>query len=292
MHLPLCLFTARTLVSILSVGLLASGGCTAFDILNAPVPSCGYVRTSDIAYGPLPRQKLDVYRPRHTSPDARVVIFFYGGDWQEGQKGDYRFAAEALTSKGFIAVLPDYRIYPEAQFPEFIADAAMSVRWTHDHIDQFGGDPTHLYLMGHSAGAYIAVILTLDGHYLKEVGLDRGNIRGTVGMAGPYDFVPSGTERAIFNMAPGQQKPDPRMEPVNFVDRHAPPMLLMQGLDDELVDPVNAFELAARIKSAGGDVQLIAYPHTGHKELVAALAWEFRWLAPVRRDAADFLRKH
>ena len=129
-------------------------GCRGFDLLNAPISSAGYHRDVDIPYGPFPRQKLDVYQPCHAKPDARVVIFIYGGEWQVGQKGDYRFAAEALTSRGFIAVVPDYRLYPNVTFPAFVDDAAKAVRWTHDNIARFGGDPSHLYLMGHSAGAH------------------------------------------------------------------------------------------------------------------------------------------
>src|SRR5438045_9646717 len=85
--------------------LLLFSGCTKFDVLNALVPSCGYTRTTDLAYGGQPRQRLDVYRPHSASPGgAPVVIFFYGGYWQYGEKNDYRFVADALTPRGFVAV--------------------------------------------------------------------------------------------------------------------------------------------------------------------------------------------
>src|SRR6185437_12593688 len=104
-----------------------------------------YTRTTDLAYGQVVRQKLDVYRPRALSVDEKrgvpVVVFFYGGDWQAGQKGDYRFVAEALASRGLMAVLPDYRLYPQVTFPKFVEDGAMAVRWVHDHIGRYGGDP-------------------------------------------------------------------------------------------------------------------------------------------------------
>jgi acetyl esterase/lipase len=121
--------------------LIASPGCTRFDLLNATVPSCSYTCTRDIAYGDQPRQKLDVYRPKHAAVPAAVVVFFYGGDWQTGGKGDYSFAAEALTSRGFVAVLPDYRLYPVVRFPAFVKDGASAVRWVRDNISGFGGDP-------------------------------------------------------------------------------------------------------------------------------------------------------
>jgi len=274
------------------LALLLSTGCRGFDLLNAPISSAGYTREIDIPYGPLPRQKLDVYQPRHARPNARVVIFLYGGEWQAGKKGDYRFAGEALTSRGFIAVVPDYRLYPEATFPVFVEDAAKAVRWTHDNIARFGGDPTHLYLMGHSAGAHIAALLTLDAHYLEAAGLSPHVIRATAAMSGPYDFNPYGKDRPIFHLLPGNQPPSPAIEPVNFVDGHAPPMLLLQGGKDTLVNPNNAFELEQKICKADGYAKVILYPDIGHEGMVVALAAPWRWLAPVLNDTARFFREH
>jgi acetyl esterase/lipase len=271
---------------------LLSMGCRGFDLLNAPISSAGYTREINIPYGPFPRQNLDVYQPRHAKPNARVVIFFYGGEWQAGQKSDYRFAAEALTRGGFIAVLPDYRLYPNVTFPVFVEDAAKAVRWTHDNIARFGGDPSHIYLMGHSAGAHIAALLTLDSRYLEAVGLRRDAIRATVGMSGPYDFNPYGKDRPIFHLPPGDGPPSPAIEPVNFVDGHAPPMLLLQGGKDTLVNPNNAFELEKKICKAGGYAKVILYPDVAHEGMVIALAAPWRWLAPVLDDAAKFFWEH
>jgi acetyl esterase/lipase len=272
--------------------LTAASGCTRFTALNALVPSCGYVRTTGIAYGAQPRQTLDVYRPTGNAPPLGIVVFFYGGDWQNGNKADYRFVAQALTSRGFIAVLPDYRLYPQVQFPAFVEDGALAVRWVHDHVNEIGGDPGHVYLMGHSAGAYIAAMLTLDARYLRQVGLDRSTIRAAACLSGPYDFVPSPDDRGAFGMARDDLTPSAQMEPIYFVDGHAPPMLLLQGLKDTTVDPRNAPELAERIRKAGGKARYIVYPHRGHPGVVLALAFPFRWLAPVLRDTVEFFRNH
>jgi len=147
-------------------------GCTKFDVLNATVPPLGYCRTSGLAYGESPRQKLDVYEPsQKLDRAAPVVVFFYGGSWQFGERRNYRFVGQALADHGIVAVLPDYRLYPEVTFPGFVEDGAKAVRWTHDNIARFGGDPSRVFLMGHSAGAHIATLLALDEHYLKDVGL-------------------------------------------------------------------------------------------------------------------------
>jgi acetyl esterase/lipase len=270
---------------------VAAAGCTKFDLLNATIPPCGYSRTADVAYGPSRRQKLDIYCPTHPDPDGRAVIFFYGGDWQTGSKEDYRFVAQALASQGFVAVLPDYRLYPSATFPAFMGDGAMAVRWAYDNVARFGGDPRHLYLMGHSAGAYIAALLSLDPRYLSAVGLSRDAIRATAALSGPYDFIPSLEDLPVFGMKPGD-RPVPGMEPIDFVDGHEPPMLLIHGLKDQTVDAINAARLTARICQAGGKVRYIAYPERAHVGVVLSLAAPFRWLAPTLRDVSTFFREH
>jgi acetyl esterase/lipase len=284
------------LLLMLSV-IVMSHGCSAFDLINAPIQSWGYQVSKDVDYGFVGRQKLDVYRPvpgsAHRAGDVKagmpVVIFFYGGGWRRGEKRNYRFVAEALVSRGFVVVLPDYRVFPEAVFPEFVQDGALAVRWVKRNIAAYGGDADRVYLMGHSAGAHIVALLTLDGRYLEGVGLERGDIRASVGIAGPYDFDPYAEDNVIFNMAAGKGPRNPQVQPVNFVDGHAPPMLLMHGLMDDLVDPANSVELAAAIQKAGGQVRLVTYSGLDHRYVLMAMAWQFRWLGVVREDLLDFL---
>ncbi|MDP9174976.1 MAG: alpha/beta hydrolase [Planctomycetota bacterium] len=266
------------------------GGCSRFDILNSTIPACGYLRTSNLPYGKLARQKLDIYVPRRVIKPAKVVVFFYGGDWQTGEKENYRFTAEALTSEGYIAVLPNYRVYPEVRFPAFVQDAAMAVRWVHDNIEHFGGNGCQIYLMGHSAGAHIVALLTFDAHYLTDAGVPAGSIRASAGLAGPYDFVLTHDDANVFLVNRGESFP--QMEPIHFARFGAPPMLFLQGLQDGIVEPGNANRMAAQIKKAGGKATSIGYPQMGHAELALALAWPFRWLAPVLRDTATFFREN
>jgi acetyl esterase/lipase len=267
-------------------------GCTSLQLLNATVSHFGYARTTDIAYGPGPRQKLDIYQPKKMTSPARVVIFFYGGSWRSGSKTDYRFVAQALTSRGFMVVLPDYRLYPAVTFPAFVEDGAATVRWVLDNISNYGGDTNHIYLMGHSAGSHIAALLTLDAHYLKAVGLDQNVIRATATLSGPYDFTPNPWDRPMFGMATNQTAIDPAIEPITFVDGHAPPMLLVQGLRDKIVAPANAVNLAARIRQVGGKVDYITYPKRGHAAVVVALASPYHWLAPVLKDVTEYFNRY
>ena len=88
-------------------------------------------------------------------------MIFYGGGWEDGSRADYRFAAMALARRGVVVMVPDYRLYPDVRFPDFIADGARAVRWARRNAIEFGADPRLLFSVGHSAGAYIAAMLKL-----------------------------------------------------------------------------------------------------------------------------------
>jgi poly(3-hydroxybutyrate) depolymerase len=165
----------RGLLDILLVASLALAvlvllaACSPLTLLNGAVPDAASRATSGVAYGPLPRQRLDIYAP----PDADrapVVVFFYGGSWRSGDRADYRFAGDALASRGIVAVIADYRLYPEARYPTFLQDAAQVVAWTQQHIGGYGGDPGRVFVAGHSAGGYIAAMLALDPRWLHRAG--------------------------------------------------------------------------------------------------------------------------
>jgi acetyl esterase/lipase len=221
-----------------------------------------------------------------------VVIFFYGGSWRHGRKENYRFVAQALTSRGFVVALPDYRVYPQVTFPDFVEDGASAVRWVRDNIAKYGGDTNRLYLMGHSAGAHIAALLTLDPHYLADVGLNRGVVRATATLSGPYDFIPSLSDRPVFDIPTNALAINPNIEPITFVDGKEPPILLVQGLRDKVVAPSNAANLAARIREKGGQVKYITYPKRAHASVIVAMATPFHRLAPVLDDVVEFFNSH
>lgn len=280
------------IVGALAATVFILAGCTKLQLLNATVSHRGYSRMTNLAYGNEAGQQLDVYLPKKMAAPAKVVVFFYGGSWREGSKTDYRFVAQALTSKGFIVVLPDYRKFPQVVFPGFVKDGAAAVRWVRDNVATYGGDTNHIYLMGHSAGSHIAALLTLDHHYLQDAGLDRNAIRATATLSGPYDFTPNPWDREVFGQRTNATTIDPAIEPITFVDGKAPPMLLVQGLSDKIVAPSNAEHLAARIRERGGQVEYITYPKRGHASVVVALAWPYHWLAPVLEDVTNFFEQH
>ncbi len=268
--------------------LLPGLGCAPARLLNAVVPSSGFELEPDLAYGRLPRQQLDVYRPEAASAPRPVVLFLYGGSWQFGSRGDYRFVGQALASRGLIAMVADYRVWPEARFPTFVEDAAAAIAWARQNAGRFGGDPARVYLMGHSAGAHIAALLALDERYLAEVGLTPTALAGVIGLAGPYDFLPitDPTLKQVFDV------PDLRTtQPITFAGPDAPPALLATGEQDLTVAPANSERLAARLEQSGNEVELKRYRQIGHISIALALAAPFRWLAPVLDDVARFVER-
>ncbi len=274
-------------LSVLLAAVLALAACSPFVILNGTIGDDGFTVHSGIRYGPDVRHSLDVYTPKQRTGPAPVVVFFYGGSWRSGKRADYLFAADALTSRGYVAIVPDYRLFPDVRFPAFVEDGAKAVRWVLDRVADFGGDANRVYLMGHSAGAHMAAMLTLDERYLAAEGVPAKSIRGTIALAGPHAVYPSRTASVapIFAHLADENAARPSV----FVDGDEPPLLLLHGEDDDTVFVFNTLNLSKAVRDAGGRVRHIIYPGVGHIKILSALARPFRDIAPVLRDTAAFI---
>lgn len=257
-------------------------------LLNTLTPTGGYGIASDVIYDAKSRLGLDVYKPSNAR-GAPVVVFFYGGRWTRGEKSEYRYVGEALASEGFIAVIPDVRQYPEARFAGFMQDAANAVVWTEKQAAGYGGDPSRVFVMGHSSGAHLAALLALNPEYLKAAGGDRARLRGMIGLAGPYDFLPllAPDLRAMF----GPPEQFELSQPISFVDGENPPMLLLHGDDDDTVPVSNTASLSDRVAHRGGTVEKILYPKMGHAWLIASLSSTLRGRTDVLEQVSDFVRR-
>ncbi len=274
---PLCVVAAA----------LALCACTQLGLLtlNAASEVTRFTRTTDISYGPSAANKLDVYLPAHPK-HSPIIVFFFGGGWNSGDKASYKFVGAALAGAGYVAVLPNYSLYPNARYPVYMQDAARAVAWTRSNASALGGDPEQLYVAGHSAGAQIAVMLALDAQYLKQIGGTTRWLRGAIGLAGPYDFLPF--TDAYLNDLFGPPANFPLSQPINYVRADAPPLLLMCGLRDHRVDPQNTRHLAAAMRAAGGQVSTLYFEHAGHADLVVAFSRLLRRL-PVLETIQRFV---
>ena len=271
------------------LSLLTLARCSPADLLNATISRSGLTITHDVAYGPGPREKLDIYRPANTAT-APVIVFFYGGRWSFGSRRTYPFVAATLARRGNVVVVPDYRLYPEVRFPAFLNDCAAAVAWTSAHMAELGGDPKRLFLMGHSAGAYNAAMLAVDPALLEAAGTSRTRIAGFIGLAGPYDFLPMTDDDVKDIFSPAND--GPASQPVTYVDGHAPPMLLLAGTDDTTVRPRNSLSLARHVQEKGGEATVKLYPGLAHIGLVTAIAPLFQRRAPVLGDIETFIQSH
>lgn len=274
----------RSLLTLLSLPLAAGCQSVFFRTVNTEQPR---IEASSHVFAAEHVLQLDVYRPSAASGPLPVALFFYGGSWRNGRREDYAFVGRTLAANGVITVIADYRKFPAGKFPAFEHDAAAAARWTVDHAADFGGDRKRIFLAGHSAGAHIAALLATDASYLAAQGLKPKDFAGTIGLAGPYDFLPL-TDPALIEVF-GSEDQWPASQPVRFVDGDEPPFLIVQGDRDRVVRPRNAVSLARALEHAGVAVTFKRYPHAGHFRVLAAL--RFVSLAPTLADVLAFVRE-
>lgn len=263
-----------------------------FASLNSADAPANVEQRRDLPFDTEHRLALDVYAPAHTA-HAPVVVFFYGGDWTHGEREWYRFVGRTLAAQGLVAVIPDYRKFPDVAPDGFMADAARAVAWTRAHAAEFGGDPDDLFVMGHSAGGHIAALLASDPSWLAGVGLVPRDLAGCIGLAGVYLFLPEDADDddmlAVFGDDRAVQE---SAMPLGFVRGAEPPMLLLHGLDDDEVDPANSRLLADALRANGDEVELRLYPDIDHSTLLFALSPSRRGQAPALDDLLAFVRAH
>lgn len=285
----------RNLVWILFVFSITTA-CTQTGtaLLNTLAANDSYARDVDLKYGNHTENTLDVYYPvkEAEQPQATkkpVIVFFYGGCWGECNslgKSDYQFVAQPFVEQGYVTVIPRFREYPSVKFATIMDDAARAVDWVAKNIVQYGGDPDRVVLMGHSSGAHIASMLALNPQYLGQK--THSKIRGFVGLAGPYDFLPFGEayQKDLFD--PPEQYED--SQPINFVTAQSPPLLILHGEKDTTVGKHNALNLIRKSQEQAGRQQLLLYPKHDHVGILLALSRPFQNRSTVLNDVLQFLK--
>ena len=236
---------------------------------------------SGLTFGPDPRHRLDLFAPDKPRAALPVMLFIYGGGWSSGSRIPYAFAGRAFAALGFLTAIADYRLVPDVRFPAFVEDGGLALSWLQKHAATYGGDPNRLFVAGHSAGAYNAIMLALQP---ERFGAPP--VQGAVGLSGPFDFYP-------FDVKESQEafRGDPRpqqTQPANLVTSAAPPMFLGHGDRDRTVLPRNTVTLAGKLRAAGVRVVEKHYP-LDHVGPLLHLLRPLRWRSSLYRDMAAFL---
>ena len=186
------------------------------------------VPTIGIAYGEDERQKLDIYVPvDKAGKDYPVLVFFHGGAWRDGERDGYGFLGRAFAARGIVTVVADYRKTPTHRFPAFVEDTASALAWVNANVSKHRGDPDRMFIMGHSAGAHIAMMTALDRQWLAAKGLEPSIISGVIGLAGPYDFLPLTTDSS--KIALGAWPDLTETQPITYARADAPAFIAAHG---------------------------------------------------------------
>jgi len=277
-------FISNTLLFPLLILTLLSA-CSKLDLLNASINDDGYNSILDQAYAKKMRQQLNIHIPKKVKDNADVLIFYYGGRWQYGSKEEYKFVAEAFTSNGIITVLPDYRLYPNVDWPDFIRDGAMAYQWVYKNIAKFGGNPKRIFIMGYSAGAHIAAMVSFKPSLLNK---KTPSPCGFIGLAGPYDFLPiqDADIKSVFSSAKNLQS----TQPITFINKKSPSMLLLHGVDDTSVKLRNSVQLHARARQLKVHSEIKLYTNVNHVDLLLSLSSLFRNKSSALKDSVEFIQ--
>lgn len=275
-----------------------------------------------------PRQALDVFRPRGVE-GRPVVLFVHGGGWMFGDKdffGLYRGVGRFLASKGYVAVLTNYRLSPTVRHPEHVKDVARAFAWTRRHIKDHGGDPDRIFLSGHSAGGHLVALLATDTTYLADPALglqpaDQTAVRGVMAVSGVYRIPGSDEFTAMmadlvtalvaadrpaarpgaaalarandmnpFRIVFGEERgARAKASPLTYVRKDLPPFLVLYAERElPLLAPM-AREFADALKEAGSPVEVQRVAGCHHNTILFRL---HRADDPTARALLNFLDRH
>jgi acetyl esterase/lipase len=257
----------------------------------------------DIPYAspPAERQILDIYSPKDAK-DLPVVFWIHGGGWQTGDKTSVQEKPQAFMDRGFVFVSTNYRLLPSVEMETIIRDVAKSLGWVHKHIGEYGGDPNRIFVMGHSAGAQLAALVSIDDRYLKAEGVPFRVLKGCVPVDGDTYDVPAIIETAETRRRVHGQPPakfghrekfgnDPQKHRDFSAVTHVakgkgiPPFLVLHVADHPDVT-AQAQRLGAVLKEAGIPATVYGARETNHTRINANLG-----LAddPVSKVLFDFV---
>lgn len=254
-------------------GVVATAGCSSgAKIWNWMSINTAQSVKHDLVFNEEHSLAADIYYAKTDHPQSKgTIIFIHGGSWRSGSKDLYGFLADGLGKFGYDVVIPSYRLYPKAAYPEFIQDVADFMQWYADNAASLNLSLDNLYLMGHSAGAYNAAMYLTDPAYTKPL-----KYQAFIGLAGPYDFflptedpkyIPIFTENGDYNVPTSM----PAKQPAERIAAIIPRALLLHGEDDTIVTPKNIESFAHFLRKKKVDVQTELYSNAGHKQIISEI---------------------
>lgn len=232
-----------------------TGQKTSYELL----PDVPYYEDSIISSDPYIRERcvLDIYHPTDLE-DFPTIVWFHGGGLTGGQKE----IPAALKEKGMAVIGVNYRLNPKVKSPAYIEDAAAAVAWVFKNIENFGGDPSRVFITGHSAGGYLASMIGLDKKYLAKHGIDANDIAGLIPFSGhTITHFTIRAERGI----PGTVPVVDELAPLYHVRADAPPLYLITG--DRELELLGRYEENAylmRMMKVAGHKQTVLYEMDGY----------------------------
>lgn len=226
-------------------------------LLASPSVSASQIRvTRDVDFIPGVeyadgKDRLDIYQPV-SAKDAPVVVSFYGGALTAGDKSEQPYVGEQFAAADYVTVVVNYRLSPGVSHPAHVEDAAASVAWVKRNIAKYGGDPSKIFLTGHSAGAYLLALLLLDPRYLAAHKIKPADIRGAAPVSAFFYVERKGVGPDRPKYVWGADSTKWRAaSPATYVRRNVPPLLLLYADGDDAWRREQQGDFAAALRAAG-----------------------------------------
>ena len=221
------------------------------------------------SYGPSAAEGLDIYRTKQKN--APIFVFIHGGAWLGGAAKDYGYPAEMFVNAGAHYVAIDFIAIKEAggDLSVMAKQVRRAVAWVHNNAEKFGGDPSRLYVGGHSSGGHLCgVVLVTD--WQKEFGLQPNIIKGGLCMSGVYEMKPVALS-ARRNYVKFTEAMEDSMSAMRQIERLQAPITVTYGTFETPEFQRQSREFAAAVKAAGKPVELLEAPNYAHLEMCESL---------------------
>ncbi len=208
------------------------------------------------------KHKLDIYR-KIGAAKAPVLFFVHGGAWKSGDRKQYPFFGNRFAKAGYTVVVPSYRLSPKHKHPAHIDDVADAFAWTVKNIEAQGGDPSRIFVAGHSAGGHLVALLAANPEILAKRGLSAKNIRGVLALSGVYDLtaIEAGSSSGTFGSDPDVLR---AASAEKFARAGLPPFLVTYCEWDYAILPQQAIRFHEVLRAAGASAKLVYVPGENH----------------------------